>query len=292
MGGKRKFTIEEVVQVFASNGCEYLDNFYVRHSYKHTYRCVCGRVDTIQFKHFKRGVRCGWCSKNKKLNIDVIKERYKSFGFVLLDMVYINANHAYKIRCKCGQDRNCSLDKLQKGSSLVCNNCLKKTNWDIDIVKNYFEANNCVFIDNVWIGANHPHRYQCSCGNVGTIRMSHFKRGHRCSSCAKNGFKKDKPAYLYLIARPNQFKIGIYNIESKRITEHKRNGWDLMEQRYYEIGEEAYDEEQRILDMMENQNIPLGDAAFRESFDGYTESWNAADLFVKSIEDLLNKISN
>ena len=65
-----------------------------------------------------------------------------------------------------------------------------------------------------------------------------------------------------------------------------------MEQRYYEIGEEAYDEEQRILDMMENQNIPLGDAAFRESFDGYTESWNAADLFVKSIEDLLNKISN
>ncbi len=290
MGGRRKFTLEEVKQVFASNGCEYLDDLYVNHKHKHNYMCICGKIDSIQFKHFKRGVRCGWCSKNKKLNIEIIRQRYKDFGFELIDTEYKDANYAYRILCKCGFERHCSLDKLKIGIGFDCNVCLGKTIWDIHSVKQHFIDNGCEFLDNFWLGTNHPHKYRCSCGNISNIRMGHFRKGHRCSACADNGFKNDKPSFLYLIARYNQYKIGIYNEGSKRLYEHYQNGWVLLEQVYFELGEDAYNKEQEILDMLDKNGIPRGSAAFREQFDGYTESWNAVDLFVDSFESLFSKL--
>ena len=60
--------------------------------------------------------------------------------------------------------------------------------------------------------------------------MNSFNKGSRCSGCAKYGFKNYKPSYFYLISRPNQYKVGIYNEGSDRLVRHRKNGWRLVEQ--------------------------------------------------------------
>jgi hypothetical protein len=288
-----KYTLVEVKKYFASQNCEFLDDNYINIKTLHNYRCKCGTKSQITFNNFMNGHRCKICGRNRtaqklKCNIDDVKIIFRNAGCEFLDDCFVNSQTLHNYRCKCGRKTKITFNHFKNG--VRCIGCGGKERPTLEDIKQLFLDEGCVFLDDFYLNNRVLHNYQCSCGTVTKICVSNFKQGSRCRICNPGGFDCDKPAYLYLIARPNQFKIGIYNIESNRITEHKRNGWDLLEQRYYEIGREAYAEEQRILDMIESRNIPLGAVAFREPFDGYTEAWNAADLFVESFESLFQKL--
>ena len=89
-------------------------------------------------------------------------------------------------------------------------------------------------------------------GNFIQLPSNHLK-GQGCSSCASSGFDKTKPAILYYLkitTDDNQvlYKIGITN----RTVEARFSVTDLakievIKQIYYEIGQDAYNKEQRIL---------------------------------------------
>ena len=53
-------------------------------------------------------------------------------------------------------------------------------------------------------------------------------------------------------------------LEPKRLNEHKKYGWQLIEQKYFEKGIEAYEEEQKLLKLLDNNKIPRGKQAFKE----------------------------
>jgi hypothetical protein len=211
-----------------------LDDFYINHKHKHNYKCICGRLDSIQFKHFKRGVRCKECGhvkkgKKRRNSLEKVIEKTASYGCVFLSEEYKTCKDVYKFQCNCGNNFECPYDDF-------------------------------------------------------------LSSGQRCNFCSKTGFDKSVPAFLYLVSRTNQFKIGIYNEGNKRLNTHKKNGWSLVQEIRYRIGLEAYEQEKEILNLLDKKGIPRGSAAFREPFDGYTESWNAFDLFVDSFESLFSKL--
>src|SRR3990167_11336385 len=55
-------------------------------------------------------------------------------------------------------------------------------------VEKIFQDGNCKCLGE-YISANTPIKYQCECGNISKIKLSHFKDGHRCKKC---GSKKQK----------------------------------------------------------------------------------------------------
>lgn len=362
--GRRKFTLEEVIQVFASQGCEYLDDFYLNHSYKHKYRCSCGKVDSIQFKHFKRGVRCKACGhvkagqkrrntleevlqkvenlgcKFNSTNYTTCKDKYQficncgnyfessyddflsgkrceSCGkksrdaatrYTLLEVIeifrdegceflsdsYDYATDRYRFRCNCNRVSFISVSAFIQGQR--CGECRKEKignshRCDLSFIKQYFADRKCMFLDPEFYGVHYPHNFRCECGNKHKVRFNDLKRGARCLECACSGIKKDEPGYIYLLQRNGQFKIGIYNEGSYRINRHKKNGWVLLEKKYFELTLDAYNLEQTILMLFDKKGIPRGRSAFRQPFDGYTEAWNAADLYVESFEGLFQKLS-
>lgn len=89
----------------------------------------------------------------------------------------------------------------------------------------------------------------CKTHGLFTQTPNNHMRGTACPSCAAYGFNPNKPAILYYLSINNgqAYKIGITNR-----TVRERFGSDMqyitiLKEQYYEMGQDAYDEEQRIL---------------------------------------------
>ncbi len=52
-------------------------------------------------------------------------------------------------------------------------------------VKKIFEDEGCELLENEYKRADQKLKYKCSCENISYIRLSEFKRGHRCKECGK-----------------------------------------------------------------------------------------------------------
>lgn len=78
---------------------------------------------------------------------------------------------------------------------------------------------------------------------------SNHKRGNGCPSCAQYCFDPNKPAILYyfLDEESGLYKIGITNISVEWRFHGKRKQIKILMEKPYEIGKDAYLEEQRIL---------------------------------------------
>jgi hypothetical protein len=290
--GTPKYSFEHVKNVFAENNCEFLDNEYKGSREKHRYKCNCGNISEIRFCEFKKGTRCMDCKGNKKHTLLEVRNDFAKKNCVFLDENYKNVSHTHRYLCKCGKESKISFSNFKKGQ--YCFECSGRKKWDISSVCIYVKNSNCLFLDNFYNNNRETHRFRCHCGEEFVTVFERFISGVRCSNCAKSGFNNSDPAYLYLISRPNQFKIGIYNAGTKRLNEHKKYGWQLIEQKYFEKGIEAYEEEQKLLKLLDNNKIPRGKQAFKENFErgGYTEAWNDVDLTVISLYDMICKLRN
>jgi len=78
---------------------------------------------------------------------------------------------------------------------------------------------------------------------------THMKSG--CASCAKHGFDQNKPGNLYYIKIPTEFgnyyKIGVTNNTVKKRFCRDDGRYVVLKEWWYEIGSDAYGEEQDIL---------------------------------------------
>ena len=124
----------------------------------------------------------------------------------------------------------------------------------------------------------------CATGNS---RVSGTRTG--CSKCSKCGYDQSKASVFYIVTRPDQLKLGIMNIGTGRLDQHHRSGWIILDT--IELsGESARRLESTAKKMLKKKGILTGAKAFREKFDGYTEAWNAVDLYVRSIRGLCRKL--
>ena len=130
-------------------------------------------------------------------------------------------------------------------------------------------------------------RWKCKLGHKWQAFGSNRAKGIGCPQCAESGYNPAKPGVFYLIRRPGQFKYGISNHGATRLKKHARNGWSVIET-LDGPGAMVLALESAIDAAMKAKGIPTGSQAFREPFDGYTESWNANDLEVTSIQGLAN----
>ena len=83
-----------------------------------------------------------------------------------------------------------------------------------------------------------------------TIRGDHFLNGSGCPSCTVNGFNKSLPAILYYLSINGgvAYKIGVTNNDvTIRFSAEELKTITVLATWTYTIGEEAYNEEQRIL---------------------------------------------
>ena len=283
---RKKKTLEEVKVIFAEGGCEFLDDNYVNFKHTHNYRCSCGREAKIKLNNFNSGQRCSGCGGNKKKTLDEIKAIFAEGGCEFLDDNYVNNRHLHNYRCSCGREAKIQLSNFNSGHR--CSGCGGSKKKTLDEVRAIFAEGGCEFLDDSYVNARHRHNYRCSCGREAKISLDSFNRGHRCSGCGEYGFSNSKPSYFYLISRPNQYKVGIYNEGSDRLVQHRKNGWEIIQEIGPFCGHQIKNLETKVLRSLKSKGIPMGRYAFKEEFDGFSESWQTVDLEISNLSELFS----
>jgi len=131
----------------------------------------------------------------------------------------------------------------------------------------------------------------CLCSFIWESRVSNRVLGSKCPNCFNGGGYKPfvGTAWLYLLYRNGQQKIGITSKCRHRISTHKRNGWCLIDIKAVN-GLNAQEIEKQVLFVLKELNVPTGTKAFRSSFDGYTESWQTVDFYAESLDVFYQKL--
>lgn len=105
--------------------------------------------------------------------------------------------------------------------------------------------------------------------------LNSYKRSGPCGACAENGFKPHLPALLYLVTNITlgAAKIGICedSPRNKRLNEHQRNGWILIEKMRFAVGADARKVEDIIVRSWRSRHLPpvLNDGY---GYSGYSET--------------------
>ena len=119
-----------------------------------------------------------------KYNYNSVKKIYEDAECVLLEKCYISKRTKMKFICKCKNECCKTFESFLKNQK--CKKCNNNYNYNYSYneVKNYFEENDCVLLEESYTNARQPLKYICSCKNESVINFHHFKSGVRCKKSA------------------------------------------------------------------------------------------------------------
>lgn len=128
-------------------------------------------------------------------------------------------------------------------------------------------------------GSRSRRAWKClDCGNTWSVKIQdRVFYGTGCPECAQSGYKRSKPAYLYLMRRTDQQQIGITNDIDRRTKYHQRFGWSLVEVVGPCSGELVLNAENELKKWLKKE-VGL--------IKGTTENWHSSSLEVGSLAEL------
>ena len=132
-------------------------------------------------------------------------------------------------------------------------------------------------------------KWKCAEGHTWDTHPNSRLGGHGCPSCAATGFDPNKSGWLYFISHPDweMAQIGITNDPDKRLGQHRRLGWELLELRGPMDGHLTQQWETAILQMLKAKGADLSNSKIAGKFDGYSEAWSKSTFEAKSIKELM-----
>ena len=129
--------------------------------------------------------------------------------------------------------------------------------------------------------SNQKKDWKCSiCGHKWRALVNSRTRGSSCPECAVYGFKKNLPAWFYLLERPGEQQLGVTNYKEDRLTHHGRGGWVEVEVVGPADGTLVLETEKKLKEWLraEVDLVP-----------GTHENWFTAKLEVRSLAELKAK---
>jgi len=217
----------------------------------------CGSIVTPKFNNAQTQNPCRICSMKilTKSRISVAEEDaialMKERSLFPLEP-YPGSHKNWKCQCmKCGAIVTPKANWIQQGDG-GCKYCAPNYLDPKEAVRNMVNYGYQPLSD--FVGTKD--KWKCIhllCGREVVIRYNSISTGQGgCRYCAKYGFNYNDPAYLYLItnAELHAHKIGIATIgkgRGDRVKSHQKHGWELVKRLDFEIAEEAFNLEQRVL---------------------------------------------
>ena len=130
-------------------------------------------------------------------------------------------------------------------------------------------------------GSDKKMSWKCSLGHKWKARVcERALKGTGCPECAEYGFNPGKPAWFYLMERPDQQQLGITNDLSKRMKHHASFGWIKLDVSGPHDGQLVLDTE-TLLKKWLRKEIGLVPEK--------TENWYTSKMEVHSLAELKEK---
>jgi hypothetical protein len=123
----RKFTFDQVKQVFEAAGFELLSASYTSSKEPLAYRCkCCGHEDTTRLEYVKAGNGCSNCwearrGRSRKHSLDFVREKFSAKKLELLASEYTDSKTPLPYRCnECGYEGKLRFNDLSNGGCREC----------------------------------------------------------------------------------------------------------------------------------------------------------------------------
>jgi hypothetical protein len=140
-------------------------------------------------------------------------------------------------------------------------------------------------------GSRTKKKWKCQNGHswIAAISNRTGSQQQGCPSCAATGYDPNKIAWLYFIEHQDweMFQVGITNNPDRRLGQHKKLGWEVLELRGPMDGHLTQQWETAILRMLKAKGADLSNAEIAGKFDGYSEAWSKSTFEVNSIKELM-----
>ena len=217
----------------------------------------CGALITPKYNNAQTQHPCKYCSTLalSKSKIQSAEESAVSLmreNFLEPLEKYPGSHFHWKCKClKCGAEVSPKFNTVQQGDG-GCKYCAPNYLDPSDATKNMISLGFQPLTD--FVGTKDKWRcVHIPCGREISIRYNTVVSNQGgCRYCAKYGFNYNEPAYFYLLTNSdlNAHKVGIgttTNIRKDRIKSHQKHGWTLVKRLDFEVGEQAFELEQKIL---------------------------------------------
>lgn len=213
---------------------------------KITYKCMtCNELHQVVGLSIQNLVRDGrvTCQKCR------VAKSITSAGYKLIDE-YTGAQVHMDMICPVGHLTSATWGSWNSGNRcLVCHN--SKFGNVVQVFLDEVKEEGYTLLDE-YVSRRGDIPCRCPQGHEWKLSRHHWKRGVRCKYCnTGGGFSFEKPGLLYYLRVNSQsgnlYKIGITNNSVKSRYRAESANFDIVSEIWYEIGEDAYNEEQRIL---------------------------------------------
>ena len=263
------------------------------------YKWVCADSHIFESYVYSRvaGVSCGICSNHQilkgvndlatthpELAIDAAGWDPSTFG--------AGSEKKLKWNCKVGHTYTTSIKSrvIQNTKCLVCGNREVLIGFnDLQTTHPELALQALGWDPTTKTGESHSRvRWRCPEAHEWISVVNSRTRGRGCPSCAQTGFDPNEDGFLYFISHPywEMLQIGITNNPEKRLSQHRKLGWELLELRGPMDGHLTQQWETAILRMLKAKGADLSNEKIAGKFDGYSEAWSKNKFEVKSIKEL------
>jgi predicted RNA-binding Zn-ribbon protein involved in translation (DUF1610 family) len=215
----------------AAAGLEWVGEEGIHSQKKHRARCLtCGHEWNVWVKSVSNNRGCPACAPNAQLSRGEWGQRATVAGLEWLGDEPVLSYKKHAARCLgCGHEwlANPGSTTYGHGCPACAGKVIPRAEWD----------RRAAAVRLKWIGAAPIKAFtkrdaRClKCGYTWQALPASVGRGYACPRCAQIGFDPSAPATVYLIrhdAGP-YMKVGITGPdESRRLTVHGRNGWEVL----------------------------------------------------------------
>lgn len=209
-----KWDYNKVKEFVESDGkTELISDSYVQCDKNLTFKCQCGELFHTSFTKFKKKKSpqktCKKCSKERrsnkmKLSFEDVKPEIESYGLILLSNEYEKIDKPLRLRCKCGEVFDCSLNVIRSYKKYQCNKCSGKHRANLEEVKILTNqiANGFKILSTEYKGVMYKLDFKCPLGHFFRKNWNHFyNEGERCPICISSKGEVEVEKYL----RENNF---------------------------------------------------------------------------------------
>jgi len=180
---KRRLDPQIVRSAFEAEGYTLLDE-YETSVKKMRYICPAGHQHSMDWGHFKTGVRCAGCN-SKVVTHEQVQAAFEAASYQLLDRYERNCQ---KLRFICPQNHSHSITWAAFNGGGRCGHCRGRVNV-FDRVKKAFKQEGYTLLSTSYANAHQKLEYICPEGHQHQATWNYFQQGGRCPSCAGFGLE-------------------------------------------------------------------------------------------------------
>ena len=193
--GKRKYTYQEVYDIFFNEGYILLSKEYVNNKQQLDYTCPNGHTHHVTLANFKTGYRCPHCYGNIRYAYEQVKAYIESYDYKLLSTKYINVDSKLSMECPNGHEYEITFQKF-KNEGQRCPYCYGNVKYTYEQVKNIVEEKGYSLLSTEYVNNKTPLEVKCFKEHIFYPTLDNFQKGTGCPHCAKKYKGEEKVANI------------------------------------------------------------------------------------------------